>query len=594
MMTSSGAVPPALRLLVVDPQALTSFDRETLHRVTDRIGGQRPRLVLAGVGDRPEPELPDPDYLIGTGGHRITRLATGEAAAGWPPDDVLVPSGDGPGQGGEQAAVAWLADSLMIPPFGVVAVTTGDRLAPPVPDGWSVVLVGERDAPDGTSSVPPGHGTLLIDALDAALGVSPSTVDGDVADEAFEQALLSLRRNVTPLGFTAASLSDNVLMDHDANYAAVWARDGIMSGLWAMALGDPGLDATFRRTLEVLGAHQTPAGQIPAYVRIHGEVPDYSGIGGIASIDSVLWWVIGVARYALLRSDRAFAEAMFPRVERAMGWLAAHDSNNDGLLEIPESSDWMDLFPRSYNVLYDEVLWYRACLDCASLSEALTGGPGQWRGRGEELRRRIVDVFWPTGGQLMELAGSSSGRFSTGEARYLLAQVTPFGYSWRCDVLANLLAALWGLLDDAKQQRLFQFLWGVGINQPTPVACIYPPIHSGADDWKDYFIVNFLNLPDHYHNGGAWPFIGALWVRFLHSIGRQELAHRELIALAEACRHGLGGDWEFNEWLHGRTGRPMGKAHQAWSSAGYLHSYLILRRGLEPTDLGALDPASLS
>ena len=184
-----------------------------------------------------------------------------------------------------------------------------------------------------------------------------------MADEAFEQALLSLRRNVTPLGFTAASLGDNVLMDHDANYAAVWARDGIMSGLWAMALDDRALDATFRRTLEVLAAHQTPAGQIPAYVRIHGEVPDYSGIGGIASIDSVLWWVIGVARYSLLRGDRGFAEAMFPGVERAMRWLAAHDSNNDGLLEIPESSDWMDLFPRSYNVLYDEVLWYRACRD---------------------------------------------------------------------------------------------------------------------------------------------------------------------------------------------------------------------------------------
>jgi glycogen debranching enzyme len=160
-------------------------------------------------------------------------------------------------------------------------------------------------------------------------------------------------------------------------------------------------------------------------------------------------------------------------------------------------------------------------------------------------------------------------------------------------VLANLLAGLSGLLDDTKQQRLFQFLWGVGINQPSPVACIYPPIHSGADDWKDYFIVNFLNLPDHYHNGGAWPFIGALWVRFLHAIGREELAHRELLSLAEACRHGLGGDWEFNEWLHGRTGRPMGKAHQAWSAAGYLHTYLVLRRGATPTDVGVLDPAAL-
>ena len=588
-MTSTGATPPTLRLLVVDPRAFASFDQETLHRVADRIGGQRPRLVLAGVGARPEPELPDPDYLIADGGGRITRLATGEAAAGWP----LLEAGAGAGEEDEQAAVAWLAESLMIPPYGVVTVAPSDRFDTTRSDGWSVVLVGDGEPADGAVLVPPGQGSRLIDALDTALGVAPSPVAGDLADEAFEHARLSLLRNVTPLGFTAASLSDNVLMDHDANYAAVWARDGIMSGLWAMALDDPGLDATFRRTLEVLGAHQTPAGQIPAYVRIHGEVPDYSGIGGIASIDSVLWWVIGVARYSLLRGDRAFAEAMYPGVERAMSWLAAHDSNNDGLLEIPESSDWMDLFPRSYNVLYDEVLWYRACRDGASLSAALSGDPGPWGRLADGVRRSIIDVFWPTGGQLMELAGSTSGRFSTGEARYLLAQVTPFGYSWRCDVLANLLAGLSGLLDDVKQQRLFQFLWGVGINQPSPVACIYPPIHSGADDWKDYFIVNFLNLPDHYHNGGAWPFIGALWVRFLHAIGREELAHRELLSLAEACRHGLGGDWEFNEWLHGRTGRPMGKAHQAWSAAGYLHTYLILRRGATPTDVGALDPAAL-
>ena len=55
-----GSTPPTLRLLVVDPRAFASFDRETLHRVADRIGGQRPRLVFAGVGARPEPELPIP------------------------------------------------------------------------------------------------------------------------------------------------------------------------------------------------------------------------------------------------------------------------------------------------------------------------------------------------------------------------------------------------------------------------------------------------------------------------------------------------------------------------------------------------------
>ena len=148
--------------------------------------------------------------------------------------------------------------------------------------------------------------------------------------------------------------------------------------------------------------------------------------------------------------------------------------------------------------------------------------------------------------------------------------------SWRCDVYANLLAALTGLLDEAKRERLYRFLWGVGIDQPYPVRVLYPPVQSGTEDWKDYFILNFLNLPYHYHNGGVWPFIGGLWVRFLYLLGRTDQAERALQSLAEACRQGMHGKWEFNEWLHGKTGRPMGKLHQAWSAAGYIKAYLAL------------------
>ncbi|HEU4749470.1 MAG TPA: glycoside hydrolase 100 family protein, partial [Acidimicrobiia bacterium] len=136
--------------------------------------------------------------------------------------------------------------------------------------------------------------------------------------------------------------------------------------------------------------------------------------------------------------------------------------------------------------------------------------------------------------------------------------------------------------------------WGVGINRPYPVSCLYPAVQSGADDWKDYFLVNFLNLPHHYHNGGIWPFIGGLWVRFLHRLGRQELAHRELEALAETCRQGLRGEWEFNEWLHGETGRPMGKCHQAWSAASYIQAYQEVHKTTLSPDVIPLDPARLS
>jgi len=84
--------------------------------------------------------------------------------------------------------------------------------------------------------------------------------------------------------------------------------------------------------------------------------------------------------------------------------------------------------------------------------------------------------------------------------------------------------------------------------------------------------VNLLNLPHHYHNGGIWPFIGGLWVRFVHRLGLHDLARNELVKLARANRLGRNREWEFNEWVHGTTGLPMGKAYQAWSAAAYLRA----------------------
>ena len=66
--------------------------------------------------------------------------------------------------------------------------------------------------------------------------------------------------------------------------------------------------------------------------------------------------------------------------------------------------------------------------------------------------------------------------------------------------------------------------------------------------------------------------VGGFWVRYIHSLGLQELACRELRKLAELNRQGMRCDWEFSEWAHGRTGRPMGKRFQAWSAASYVRA----------------------
>jgi len=41
-------------------------------------------------------------------------------------------------------------------------------------------------------------------------------------------------------------------------------------------------------------------------------------------------------------------------------------------------------------------------------------------------------------------------QFSFGEVRYLIAEVPPFGFSWRGDVLGNLLAILFNVIDASR------------------------------------------------------------------------------------------------------------------------------------------------
>lgn len=395
----------------------------------------------------------------------------------------------------------------------------------------------------------------------------------NVIDEAFERAKEVLRMCVTERGFSACSVGHDV--EPGSNYRSVWARDSAMTTMWALPLNDPEFTQCARRSLETILSHQTPHGHIPNYVDVETGLAEFGGVGNIAGVDSALWLIIASNNYVKLTNDLTFLEKNIDALDRTMFWLRAHDSNNCGLLEIPEAADWTDLFPRSYNVLYDEVLWYRTNVAFARLLALLNRSAEECINRAARVRHLINDQFWPT----PETFGEGPHAFaetqhSLGRTRYLLAQITPFGFSWRCDVFANIIASLYGVLDDERSQRVRKFLRQVAIDQPYPVRVLYPCIRPGEPDWRDYFLVNLQNLPNHYHNGGIWPFVGGLWVRFLDRLERHDQAEEALERLAMLCREGIETTWEFTEWAHGETGRPMGKAFQAWSAASYVAAYL--------------------
>ena len=392
----------------------------------------------------------------------------------------------------------------------------------------------------------------------------------------YRKAIEALKRNITPAGFSACSLDDNQVYGTDENYRSVWARDGAKTIIWSLDLDDSDVRECQEKTLRTLLSHQAANGQIPASVSIETGQPEFAGVGGITSIDSAMWVVLAVLRFCESSGDWSIAEEFRRHLKSAMNWLGAHDSNNCGLLEIPEAGDWTDLFARSYHVLYDEVLWQR-CLHCYGRILQRFGdeaGATEMEERSQHARKLILRAFWPSTNptETEGIPSFSDVQFGLGDTRYLVAEISPFNFSWRCDVYGNLLAYLTNLLDRDRAMMTFNFLWGVGVNEPAPVKCLYPPVQAGDREWKDYFTVNVLNLPNHYHNGGIWPFIGGLWVRYIHKLGMTSIARRELVGLAWICAMGAHQEWEFNEWHHGITGRPMGKAFQAWSAASFIRA----------------------
>jgi sucrose-6F-phosphate phosphohydrolase len=410
----------------------------------------------------------------------------------------------------------------------------------------------------------------------------------ELVREGYRRAVDVLHRNVTSLGFSAASLDDNEVTGSDVNYRSVWARDGAITVIQSLFLGDPLMRETQRKTLTTLLDHTTPLGQIPSNVSLDSETPDYSGVGRIASIDSGLWVVIALYNYVQATGELDLLEKYVDVLERAMLWLSAQDSNNDGLIEVPEGGDWTDLFGHSYNVLYDETLWFRANVCFGRLLERRGehARAAQYFRQSQRIRSEVLDNFWPRTRLEPTTAAPTfaDSQFTLGDARYLLAQISPFGFSWRCDVWGNILAFLFNLLDVARARTAFEFMWGAGVNEPFPVKNLYPPVATGDPEWRPYFVVNLLNLPGHYHNGGIWPHVGGMWVRFIHRLGMRDLACRELVKLAQLNRSGTRFEWEFNEWAHGETGRPMGKRYQAWAAAAYLRACHELELVVDETD----------
>jgi glycogen debranching enzyme len=430
--------------------------------------------------------------------------------------------------------------------------------------------------------------------------------DAALLATACEQAERVLLANGGALGLLGANQA----------YQQVWARDSMLCGLGLWLCASPEGAAINRRSLDTLRRYQSPLGKVPHNVglaNVHDPalVADAALAGGrrlgtrgagsdeaqviedtahAGCIDGNLLYILGHYHHYVLSQDRALLSEAWPSLQQALLWLRYQDSNECGLLEVHEAMDWADLFANRYNVLFDNVLYAAAWQCLAALAETLGEAGQDYRTQAADVRRKLNLLLW-VGPEAPKDFGAIAAERK--EWLYPLKRVDtelvvrPFylpymafrDYADRFDTLGNLLAILFGVADRAQADKILDYIHGCGLNEPYPVQAVYPVLQPGERDWRDYYRVRNLNLPHHYHNGGAWPFIGGLYVAALVQAGRQAEAERQLARLTAMVRAGRTREWEFNEWFHGQSGRPMGFAGQSWSAAMYLFAHDAVTQG---------------
>lgn len=404
----------------------------------------------------------------------------------------------------------------------------------------------------------------------------------ELAKEGLQRAREVLKRTVHPLGFKASVAREG--------YHQIWMRDSAISMLGALEFAE--FIEPAQNSLETLRRAQRPNGWIPNNVDVNTGKPEPWGSDGY---DNNSWYVIATSLLVKKTNNLQLLSKGWPSISRALRWLEHHESSH-GMLYIGEAGDWQDVFAIRAHGLYANVLYSLAARQASWLA-GLVGEKREaqkWLHKSEGLAQKINERLWFDPERFIKRLFKNRRITADWEHTYLQflsrSIYLPYYLAFMgfrevgsyFDTFGNLLAILVGLADADRSKQILDFIKRTGLDSPYPTRSIYPAAHPGEVHWREYYQVLNLNLPHQYHNGGIWPFLGGFQVLALVKTGRQKEAEEVLNKLAECCKLGIESEWEFNEWLHGRTGRPAGKTQQTWSAALYILAYKAVADNLLP------------
>lgn len=369
----------------------------------------------------------------------------------------------------------------------------------------------------------------------------------------YHKAIELLHKVSTPNGFLASA-------ENTSNYKRVWARDGVICGLAALASGDEKLITTFKNTLETLAKNQHEIGTIPSNVFLADDKKDIS-YGGLAGrVDAVSWFILGVCQYAIYKVDSSFVTKYNAEIEKCFDLLDAWEFNNKHLLYVPLSGNWADEYITDGYVLYDQLLriWALRSYNYFVKSDAIT----------EKIENIIAQIeinFTPnTVGEKYHERAYNELQFQD----YMPSSFSPSGYKTQFDAFANSLVLLLNIGSKEFQDKILKY--SVALAAETQLGLLpafWKPIFENDEHWnllKNNCKYEFRNYPYEFHNGGSWPMVNGFFGLAL--IAKSQIQKSATILKNINAANAIEA-FSFYENFNTKTQEPNGVAFCAWSAA---------------------------
>lgn len=374
-----------------------------------------------------------------------------------------------------------------------------------------------------------------------------------ISTTSYEKSIQLLYKCSSKQGFLASA-------QDVSNYKRVWARDGVICGLAALASGDQKLIATFKSTLETLAKYQHEIGTIPSNVSFE-ESEVVVSFGGLAGrVDAVTWYIIGVCQYAFVTNDIPFLAKHAVKIEKCFSLLEAWEFNNRGLIYVPLSGNWADEYITDGYVLYDQLLriWALRCYNYFVEADHIDK-------KIQQIEHGIIQNFCPnSGGEKYH----SKAFQSCDIKNYMPCSFSPAGYKKQFDSFANSLALFLNIGTSDFQKIILKY--ALNLQQECALGMLpafWPPIHETDPDWfllENNCKFEFRNYPNEFHNGGSWPMVNGFFGLALLIQNESNMAEQLLEAINSA---NAMDNFSFYENFNTVTQAPNGVAFCAWSAA---------------------------